>query len=57
MSQLPIIKIRGKDYFMDERLGEVRAVDNPHEVLDEHEAMALIIEQTLNHTLEHEKKN
>ena len=29
--QLPIVTIRGKKYFQDDRLREYRAVDNPHD--------------------------
>jgi len=29
--QLPIVTIRGKKYYQDDRLQEYRAVDNPHD--------------------------
>lgn len=29
--QLPIVTIDGRRYYRDERLGEYRAVDNPHD--------------------------
>lgn len=28
--RLPIVTIKGREYFVDERLQEYRAVDNPH---------------------------
>lgn len=31
--QLPIVTINGRRYYRDERLGEHRAVDNPHDRL------------------------
>ena len=31
MSQLPVIKIGRKQYFVDERLNELRNVRNPHD--------------------------
>jgi len=30
MKQLPIIRIEGIEYFIDERLQEIREVNNPH---------------------------
>ena len=30
---LPIVEFGGKRYFMDERLGEYRNVENPHEIM------------------------
>jgi hypothetical protein len=31
--QLPIVTINGKRYYRDDRLGEYRAVNNPHDRL------------------------
>lgn len=32
MSRLPTVKIGDKNYFVDSRLGELRNVDNPHDI-------------------------
>jgi hypothetical protein len=32
--RLPVVNIDGREYFVDERLHELRAVNNPHERLD-----------------------
>lgn len=32
--RLPVISWRGRRYFVDRRLGELRNVDNPHDRLD-----------------------
>jgi len=32
--QLPIIDYKGKKYFRDDRLRQIRNVDNPHEYVD-----------------------
>lgn len=32
--KLPIAMYRGKKFYVDERLGQIRAVDNPHEFYD-----------------------
>ena len=32
MAQLPTIKMDGKRWFIDRRLGEIRNVSNPHDV-------------------------
>ena len=32
--RLPIITINGRQFYHDQRLGEARAVDNPHERID-----------------------
>lgn len=32
--RLPIVMYRGKEFYVDERLGQIRAVDNPHEFYD-----------------------
>lgn len=34
VKQLPIVKIYGREYYKDIKLGEYRAVDDPHETLD-----------------------
>jgi hypothetical protein len=42
---LPIVVIKKKRYFADERLRECRAVDNPHERIPMEEAMLLLLNQ------------
>ena len=32
--QLPIIDYKGKKYFRDDRLRQIRNVDNPHDYVD-----------------------
>lgn len=32
--RLPTIQLQGVEYFVDERLGEFRQVDNPHQRID-----------------------
>ena len=31
--KLPIVEVEGKKYFVDKKLGELRAVDNPHDTI------------------------
>ena len=33
-NELPIYKIKGKEYYLDKRLGEYRNVKNPHDRKD-----------------------
>ncbi len=39
---LPIVVINGKQYFADERLGECRAIDNPHDRIPLDEAIVVL---------------
>ena len=34
MRQLPVIDYKGKKYFRDDRLRQIRNVDNPHDYVD-----------------------
>lgn len=36
--QLPIIELNGKHYFRDDRLRQIRNVENPHDFMDFSEA-------------------
>jgi len=33
VNELPVIEHKGKKYFMDNRLQQIRAVDNPHDFM------------------------
>ena len=34
MTQLPTIKVEGREWIVDEKLKQVRAADNPHDFVD-----------------------
>jgi hypothetical protein len=34
VKQLPIIDYKGKKYFRDDRLGQIRNVENPHDYVE-----------------------
>ena len=34
MNMLPVIRIEGKDYFVDKRLSQIRNIINPHDFED-----------------------
>ena len=38
VEQLPIMVYKGKKYYRDDRLQQIRAVDNPHDFLSFEEA-------------------
>lgn len=41
--RLPIVMINGKPYVADERLGECRAIDNPHDRIPIDEAVVFLL--------------
>lgn len=34
MNRLPVIKYKGKEWFFDERLREIRNINNPHDFIE-----------------------
>jgi hypothetical protein len=34
MSKLPIVSIKGKKYYLDQRLKQIRNINNPHDYKD-----------------------
>jgi len=47
---LPIIKIAGKNYFIDKRLSQVREVNNPHNYKD-------VSSKLINYWIDHKVQN
>ena len=42
--QLPKVRLGTREYYCDERLGEIRSVDNPHDRITKYEIIAAVNE-------------
>jgi hypothetical protein len=47
VGQLPTIKFKGKTYYVDERLEQLRNVNNPHDFMSQDEYLAALMAETM----------